>query len=71
MSDSVKRLLKVREVVEQIALLLGVLLCDNSTVEDLFYCSPAWPKTCLFLCQQFRNLAFVSAEDYSQQDRAD
>ena len=37
MLDSVKRLLEVYKVVKQIAMVLQVLLCDDSTVEDLFY----------------------------------
>ena len=41
MPDSVKRLLEVWEVVEQIALVLQVLFYDDSTVEDLFHCAPA------------------------------
>ena len=24
--------------------------CDGSTIEHLFYCAPAWSKTCLFVC---------------------
>ena len=44
MQDSVKRLLEVYEVVEQIALVLQVLLYDNSTVDGLFYSAPAWSK---------------------------
>ena len=34
MPDSVKRLLEVYEVVEQIALVLYVLLFSDSTIED-------------------------------------
>ena len=56
MLDSVKRLLKVYEVLEQIVLVLQMLLYDDSTVEELFYCPQAWPKTCLFFCQQFLSL---------------
>ena len=41
MQNSVNRLLEVYKVVEQIALVLEVLLCDDSTVVDLFYCAPA------------------------------
>ena len=52
MPDSVQRLLEVYDVVEQIALVLEVLLCDDSTVVDLFYCAPAVllpavPQPCL------------------------
>ena len=41
MPGSVKHLLEVYEVVEQIALVLKVFLCNNSAVEDLFYSAPA------------------------------
>ena len=62
-SDSVKRLFEVCEVVKQTALVLHVLLCDELTIEDLFYCAPAWSKTCLFFCEQFRSLGLESVED--------
>ena len=58
--DSVKRLLEVYEVAEQIALVLLVLPCDDPTNEDLFYCAPAWSKTCLFFCQQVFGLGLES-----------
>ena len=48
MPDSVKCPLEVYKVVEQIALVLKVLLYDKLTIEDRFYCTPAWSKTCLF-----------------------
>ena len=48
MQDSVKCPLEVYKVVEQIALVLKVLLYDKLTIEDRFYCTPAWSKTCLF-----------------------
>ena len=51
MPDSVKRLFEVYGVLEQIALVLYVLLCDCSTIEDLFYFASAWPKTCLSFYQ--------------------
>ena len=41
MPDSVKCLLKVFEVVEQIVLVLQVLLYDDQTIEDLFSSAPA------------------------------
>ena len=44
MQDSVKRLLGVYEVLEQIALVLYVFLYEGSTTEDLFYCAPAWTE---------------------------
>ena len=47
-SDSVKRLLEVCKVVQQTALVQHVLLYDESTIGNLFYCTPAWCKTCLF-----------------------
>ena len=37
MSNSVKRIFEVCEVVKQTALMLHVLLYDESTTEDLFY----------------------------------
>ena len=40
MPESVKRLLEVYEVVEQITLVLYVARYDDSTIEDLFYCAP-------------------------------
>ena len=68
MPDSVKRLLEVYEVVEQIALVLKVRLYDDSAIEDLFYCAPAWSKICLFFCQQFLSLGLESLEDDSEHD---
>ena len=70
MPDSVKRLLEVYEVVEQIALVLQVLLYDNSTIEGLFYSAPAWSKLCLFVCQQFLSLGLESVEDNLEHDLA-
>ena len=64
MPDSVQRLLEVYEVVEQIALVFQVFLY-NSTIEDPFYCAPAWSKTCLFFSQQFLSLGFEWVEDNS------
>ena len=63
MPDSVLHLFEVYEVVEQITLLLQVLLCDDSTIKDLFCCVRAWSKACLFSCQQFLSLGLESAED--------
>ena len=37
MPDTVKRLLEIYEVVEQITLVLFVLFYDDSTIEGLFY----------------------------------
>ena len=68
MPDSVKRLLEVYEVVEQITLVLYVARYDDSTIEDLFYCAPAWSKTRLFFCQQFLRLGLESVGDNSQHD---
>ena len=67
---SVKCLLTVYEVVEQIMLVLNVLLYDELTVKDLFCCAPAWFKTCLFFCQQFLSLGLKSVEDNSEHDFA-
>ena len=68
MPDSVKRFLEVYEVMEQIALVLWMLLYDDSTIEDLFYYAPAWSETCLFFCQQFLSLCLKSAEHNSEND---
>ena len=37
-----------------------MFLYDDSTIENLFYCAPAWSKTCLFFCQQFLSLGLES-----------
>ena len=68
MPDSVRHLLEVCEVVEQIMLVLNVLLYDELTVKELFCCAPAWFKTCLFFCQQFLSLGLKSVEDNSAYD---
>ena len=47
-----------------------MLLFDNSAIEDLFYCAPAWSKTCLVLCQQFLSLGLESVEDNLEHDLA-
>ena len=70
MPDSVKRLLEVYEVVEQIALMLWALLYYDSTFEDLFNCAPAWSKTCMLFCQQFSTLGLELAEGNSEHDLA-
>ena len=66
MPDSVKHLLEVFEVVEQITLMLQVLLYDDSSMEDLFYRASAWSKTNLFFCQQFLSLGLELVEDNSE-----
>ena len=43
-----------------------MLLCDDSTIGDLFYCAPAWSKHCLFFFQQFLSLGLESIEDNSE-----
>ena len=65
MPHSVTCLLDVCEVVEQIALVLWVLLPDDSTIEDRFHCALVWSKTCLLFCQQFLSLGLESVEDNS------
>ena len=40
-----------------------MLLCDDSTTEDLFYCAPAWSKTWLLFCQQFLSHSLESVEN--------
>ena len=64
MTDYVKRLF----VVKQIALVLWVFLCDDSTIEDMSYCAPARSKTCLFFCQQFPSLGLELIEDNLERD---
>ena len=54
-------LFEVYEIVEQ--LVLKVLLCDDSTIEDLFYCAPALSKTCLFLSLDLELVADKSEHD--------
>ena len=66
MPDSVKSLLQVYEAVEQIVLVFQVLLYDDSTTEDLFYCSLAWSKIRSFFCQQFVSLGLELVEDITQ-----
>ena len=39
-----------------------MLLYDDSTIEDLLYCAPAWSKTCLFFYKQFLSLGLESVE---------
>ena len=58
------------EVVEQMAVVLWVLLYDDSAIEDLSYCAPTWSTTCLFFCQQFLSLRLESDEDNSLHDLA-
>ena len=70
MPNSVKRLLEVYEVVEQIALVLLGFLYDDSTIGDIFYCAPAWSKICLVCCQQFLSLGLESVEGNSEHDLA-
>ena len=68
MPDSVKRHFEVYEVLEQIALVLYVLLYDDSTVEGLFCCAPARSKTCFLFYQQFLSLGLESVRDNSEHD---
>ena len=56
MPDSIRRFLKAYEVVEQMTVVLQVLLCSDSTAEDMFYRAPSWSKTCLFFFQQVLGL---------------
>ena len=69
MPDSVRRLLEVYEVMEQMALVFKVPLSDDSIIKDLFHCAQAWSKTCWF-CQQFLNLGLESVEDNSEHELA-
>ena len=61
MPGTVTRLFELYEVVKQIVLV---------TTEDLFYCAPAWPKSCLIFCQQFLSRGLKSVEDNSEYDLA-
>ena len=36
-----------------------MFLYDDLTIKDLFYCAPAWSKTCLFFRQQSLGLESV------------
>ena len=47
-----------------------MLLYDDSTIEDLFCCTLAWSKACLFLSQQFLSLGLESARGNSEYDLA-
>ena len=47
-----------------------MLLSDDSTIEDLFFCAPAWSKTCLFFCQHFLRRSHESNEDNSKHNLA-
>ena len=47
-----------------------MLLYNIPIIEDLFYCTPAWSKTCLVSCQQFLGIGLESAEDNSKHDLA-
>ena len=51
-------------------MVLWMLLYDDSTTEDLFYCTPVLYKTCLFFYQQFLSLGLESLEDNSEHDLA-
>ncbi|WP_419581886.1 hypothetical protein [Thiolapillus sp.] len=55
---------------KQIALVLLLLLYNESIIEDPFYCGPVWSKTCLFFCQQFLSLDPESSEDTSVRNLA-
>ena len=61
---------EVFKVVEQVALVLSVLLYNYSTVADLFYCAPAWSKTCLLFCHQFHSLGLESVKNTSEHGAA-
>ena len=70
MPNSVKRLLEVYEVVEQIALVLLGFLYDDSTIKDQLHCAQARSKTCMLFCQQFLSLGLESVEGNSEHDLA-
>ena len=48
-----------------------MLLYGDWTIEDLFYCAPAWSKTCLVFCQMFLSLGLESVEDNLERDLAE
>ena len=62
-----KCFLEVYNTVGEIALVLKELVYDNATIEDPFYCVPAWFKTCLFLCQGFLSLGLESVKGNTEQ----
>ena len=74
MPDSVKRLLEIDVIVQEIARCFRCFMTiedlHDSTIEDLFYRAPAWSKTCLFFRQQFLSLGLESLEDNSEHDLA-
>ena len=43
---------------------------DDSTIEHLYYCAPAWSETCLFCCQRFLSLGHESVENNSEHNLA-
>ena len=45
-----------------------MLVFNGSTIEDLYYCVPAWSKTFLFFWQQFLSHDLESVEDNSEHD---
>ena len=47
-----------------------VFLFDDLTIDELFYCAPAWSKTCLFFCQQFLSTGLESVGENSEHDLA-
>ena len=44
-----------------------MLLCNYSTIEDLFY----WSKTCLVFCQQLLSLGLESDSEHNLDGMAD
>ena len=48
-----------------------MLLYDDSTIEDLFYCASTWSKTCLFFSQQFLSFGLESVEDNFEHNLAE
>ena len=63
--DTVKRLLKVSEIVDQVFLVKQVFFSDQSYIEDLLSGASPGPKSCLFFSQYFdsqHDLAWVTDE---------
>ena len=48
--------LKSMKLWNRLLLCCGCFSLNDSTMDNLFYCAPAWSKACLFFCQQFLSL---------------
>ena len=70
MPQSVERLLKVNEVVEQVPLVLEMFFNADPAVETVFHCAPTCSEACLFFGYYFLSLGFQSVEDDTEHDLA-